>query len=457
MSAAHDNLPPLDGAPEPAVPGGIDTPELSISTGSALTLAAKVIGLGTSFAVGVLVARLFGPEGKGTLSLIMQVPGLLVVILDLGISTSIVYYVSKGELRPGTAAGNALALAAALGVLGAPVIFVLLSGPFALVPGVPMWAVVTAVAILPLGLLAGWLSGISVGLSNLAMPLRYSLLSSLTTLAGLVALLATGRSSLTGVLVVSVAGTAVGIAAYLVGLRRHLSPLKLDITAARGMARFSAKAYLTGLAGLFHERQDILLLGWLAGTGAVGLYTVGVSFAEIAWYIPGALGSAVLAKGRRHGEDSTVDYTTRTTRVAVVFMLATILASMVAVPFVIPFVYGSAFAPAMYAFFALTPGILADGVSRVLWGYQVTRGRMYWRLALGTMALNIVLVVALAPVLGAVGAGLASSFSYVTLAILTIRHFCIDTGSSVASVVVPQASDVRIIVRTLKRMVARTS
>jgi O-antigen/teichoic acid export membrane protein len=442
-------------ARELVYPAELETTEVSIGTGSALTLTSKIAGLGTSFLVGVFVARMFGVAGKGALSVMMQVPGLLVVALDLGISTSLIYFVSRGESKPGTAAANSVLTATLLGALGAPLIWLLLSGPLAIIPNVPIWATLVAMAILPLSLLAGWMGSISVGLSDLRLPLWYAIVSSATTLGGLAILLATGNGNLTTVMAVSAGGTLVGILVFFVGLRKWLVPFRPEPSAARKMAGFSAKAYLTSISGLMHERQDVLLLGWLAGTAAVGLYSVSVAFAEITWYIPGALSSAILAKGSRRSEESTVDYTTRTARVAIIFMLITIAGSLLVVPWLIPLVYGSAFAGAMYAFFALTPGILADGVSRILWSYQITRGRMYWEMAVGTMVLNIAVVIALVPALGAVGAALASSVSYSILAVLVVRRFCSDTGSEVGDVLVPRSADVRIVVRTAKRMLLR--
>ena len=441
-----------EGAPPTAGP---DTPETRLATGSALDLAARIVGVGTSFLIGVLVARMFGVEGKGALAVVMQVPGILVVALDLGITTATLYYVSRGELRPGTAAANAAIVAVLLGMLGAPVIFLLLSGPVAVVHNVPLAATFFAMGILPLGLLGGWLGAISVGLSDLAVPLKAAIASSITTLVGLAALVLTGHGTLTSVVGASVAGSVVGIVALWLGLRRWLRPLQPELSAARSSARFSAKAYLSNMAGVMHERQDVLLLGWLAGAGAVGLYSVGVSFAELTWYIPSALSAAILAKGSRRSDLSATDYTTRTARIAILFMIATIIVSLIAVPFVIPFVYGRAFAPAALAFFALLPGVLADGVTRILWSYQTTRGRLMWRFAIGTLALNAVAIVILVPRFGAVGAGLASSVSYSVLAALVVRRFCRDTGASAAEVLVPQESDFEVVWRTVKRLVRR--
>lgn len=431
-------------------------PDVPIRTSSVLSLVTRVVGIGTSFLLGVLVARAFGTEGKGALSVIMQVPGILVLLLDLGVSMSLVYFVSSRKVKSGTAAANSLAMAGVLGLAGAPIIYLLLSGPLALIPNVSPWATAFAIAALPLTLLAGWLSGISVGLGDLRMPARFALVSSGVTLAGVGAALAAGRGSVTAVVAASVAGTAVALVVMFLGLRRHLHPLRTDLAAARSMTRFSFKAYVTDIAGHMHERQDVLILGWLAGTAAVGLYSVGVSFAELSWYIPGALSSAILAKGARTTEYSAVDYTTRTVRISIVFMLGTIALSAAFVPFLLPFVYGKPFAPAIFPFFALLPGVLSDGITRVLWSYQITRGRMYWKLAIGTTVVNLTAVMLLVPKFGAVGAALASSISYTVLAVLAIRHFCIDTGAAPSQVLVPTGSDISIIMRTLSGMLTRS-
>ena len=437
-----ETAPEASGGEEIIVPDGPGTAEVRIGTGTALDLTARIVTLGTSFIMGVLVARIFGVDGKGALSILMQVPGILVVVLDLGISTSTLYFVSSGKLKPGTAAANALVIAAILGALGSPFVYLLLSGPFAILPGVPAMATFIAIAILPLGLLAGWLGGISTGLSNLRLPVWCAIASSSTTLVGLVFLLLSGRDSLTDVLAASVAGSVVGLLVLLGGLRTWLKPFRVDLASGRMMARFSAKAYLSSIAGLLHERQDVLVLGWLAGATAVGLYSVGVSFAELTWYVPTALGTAILAKGSRRSELSAAEYTARSARVAIVFMAVTVVLSLAVVPLLVPFVYGRAFAPAVSVFIALLPGVLADGVSRILWNYQTTRGRLYWRLSIGTTVLNLGAVIVLVSMREAVGAALASSISYSVLSVLVVRRFCADTGIPVVDVLVPRRDDI---------------
>lgn len=447
------NLP--DGDSELLIPSETDTPEVRIGTSSALTLGSQVIGLATSFAVGVLVARALGPEGKGMLYAIMQVSAILLIVLDFGITTSTIYYLSRGEITAGTAMGTAVVLSLSLGVVGAPIVYVLLTGPLAVVPGVPALAILFAMLILPTSLLAGWMVSISMGVGDMVRPLWYAIAASATTLTALGVLVATGRATVTLVIATSVAGTVAGILAIVIGLRRQLRPLALDLKAARARSGFSARVYLTDLSGHLHNRQDVLIVGWLAGAAAVGIYSVGTSFAELTWYIPSALCAVIIAKAGRTSVESGIDYVSRTSRVAIIFMSATILISALAVPWFIPWLYGTAFAPAVLPFFALLPGVMADGVTRILWNFQIAQGRLYWRQSIASMVFNIVLVLILVPMWGVVGAALASTVSYFAIGVFVVHRFRRDTGASISDVLVPRFADMTTIVTTIRGLLSR--
>jgi len=437
------------------VPNDTATPGIRLGSGSALSLAAQVIGLGASFIVGVVAARTLGVVGKGTLSVIMQTPGILVIILDLGIATSTIYFVSRGELRPGAAAANSTLIAGAIGVLAAPLVYILLATRFAVVSGVPMLAVVIAILVVPTSLLAAWTNGISVGVGNLVLPLRSAIASAGAMLAILIVLTATGHTGVGTIAAASLAGTVTGIVVLGLGLRKVARPLRPDWPAARAAGSFSARVHLSNVAGFLLERQDVLLLGWLSGAAAVGLYSVGVSFAELSWYIPSALCTALMARGAHGSESSGVDYVTRATRIVLIIMIGTVGVSLIAVPIVIPLIYGAAFAPAMYPFFVLLPGVMADGVARVLWAYQTARGRLYWRQAFVGTAGNALLVILVAPRFGPVGAALASTVAYSGMAAYVVCRFRTDTGAKYSDILMPRRDDVAVILRTAKRMLAR--
>jgi O-antigen/teichoic acid export membrane protein len=425
---------------------------IRLGSGSARSLATQVIGLATSFVVGVVAARTLGVAGKGALSVVMQTAGLLVVLLDFGITTSMIYLMSRGELRAGTAAANSTLLAVAVGVVATPIVYLLLVGRLAVMPGIPVLAVAAAVLLVPASVLAAGLGGVSLGLGDMVLPLRSAIASSVTALVILAGLALTGRADVGTVAAASAAGTAVGVMVFVVGLRRRATPFRPDLRAAMAAVPFSAKVHLSNVAGFLLERQDILLLGWIAGARAVGLYAVGVSLAEFTWYVPSALGVAIMTRSAQTSEDSGVDYVARSTRAAIILMSVTVAATLLLAPLGIPFIYGRAFAPAVYSCFVLLPGIIVDGVTRILWSYQTVRGRVYWRQALGATLLNVVLVVLLVPRLGPVGAALASSAAYGAVGVYVIMRFCRDTGATPGQVLIPRWEDVRVIGRTLREL-----
>jgi len=124
-------------------------------------------------------------------------------------------------------------------------------------------------------------------------------------------------------------------------------------------------------------------------------------------------------------------------------------------PLLISFVYGDSFAPAALAFYILLPGALADGVMRPAWSYFAARERIFWRESIAMMGLNIALNLLLIPRLGFAGAAVASSVSYVTLAVWVVEQYRRSTGAGLREILVPTASDARIALRTLREMLIR--
>src|SRR5665647_2426504 len=255
-------------------------PELRLSVGTTWYFVSRIVTLGTSFLIGIVIARTLGPVGKGELSVVMQVVSLLAVLLSLGIGSANVFFVSHRRTVPGVAAGNSVILAVVSAAAGLPLIVALLHSPIAVVPGVTWTTVILAVLLLPVTLLTGWLLGVIAGLGRIRLSVWLA-----------------------------------------VGAWRSVAPLGVDSTAARATVSYSARTYAGEMAGYLVERQDMLLLGWLAGAGAVGLYSVGVSAAELVWFVPSALGPIIFAKAARTSVDSAADYVARSSRVSVLSMV----------------------------------------------------------------------------------------------------------------------------------------
>jgi O-antigen/teichoic acid export membrane protein len=105
----------------------------------------------------------------------------------------------------------------------------------------------------------------------------------------------------------------------------------------------------------------------------------------------------------------------------------------------LPFIYGAAFYDATGLLWILLPGVYLIGLESVLVQHFNALGLpraipLYWVV---TLVLNLVLVFALVPRLGAQGAAIASTISYAAIFGLVALHFHSSTGRSFAEVFVP--------------------
>lgn len=55
----------------------------------------RFVSIGLTFVVGVMVARLLGPEGKGIMTTALVIPGIVLSFADLGLRQAITYYMGK--------------------------------------------------------------------------------------------------------------------------------------------------------------------------------------------------------------------------------------------------------------------------------------------------------------------------------------------------------------------------
>jgi O-antigen/teichoic acid export membrane protein len=313
-------------------------------------------------------------------------------------------------------------------------------GPLQLVEGitpVQMWLAVLA---LPITLAASYLSGIATGLGRLR---SLAIMQSVGPIAGLTLVLAltiSNNIAITAVLAISVATAALTVWLVWRVIRPSLGRLRLSWSDLRASAKYSFKAYLGGLAGYLNYRVDLLLLGSMAGAAAVGVYSIGVTVAELMWYVPNALSGALLAKAVGDA-DGSAEYTARTSRISTLIMVTSLVAGVVLMrPFII-ILYGEQFLGAYYAFLLLAPGVLALGIAKIHTAYLGAHGRLYPAISVSAAALNILGNLVLIPRYGYLGSAVASTVSYTLSAAIHTYLFLKHSHLSLRSVLLPQAAD----------------
>ncbi len=450
MAAVQDSdvpRPPASTSSEPHVGPDEKADEIRLGSGTAVALISQAVALVSSVVVSALIARSLGPAGKGALSVVQQTVAIALVFGNLGISTSNLYYLSRKEITPGVATGNTLALASVMTAITAVPIIFLLFGPLAVVPDMPLRIALLAVATFAVGLILAWFGSVVVGLRGLGPQAATGIVSTAVTLMLSLILAWAGRLSVAGVLIATIAGSLAGLASMTYWGRGRIGRIRVDLRAMRRGAGHSIRAHLSGLADFTHMRQDILLLGWLSGSAAVGFYSVGVSFAELAWYIPNAVGQAIQAQAARVSHESALDFSARSLRLSILITVVVAAALVVVVPVALPLIFGSTFAPSVRIFYLLLPGTMLYGLTSLILYYQVARGIVYWKVSVAVAVLNALGNFVLVPRVGAAGAAVASSVSYATYFVAILYTMVRDTGVPLRRLLVPTPDDVRLLAR----------
>ena len=96
--------------------GAESTARADVARPAALLVTGRVIGLAASFAIGIVLARIFAPATFGTYKQFFLVYGTLYGLAQLGMAESLYYFVPRNAARTGRYACNALITLAVAGI-----------------------------------------------------------------------------------------------------------------------------------------------------------------------------------------------------------------------------------------------------------------------------------------------------------------------------------------------------
>lgn len=414
-------------------------------------IAAKVATFAANFIIGIIIARALGPEGKGAYAFVLQVVAVLAVVLGLGLTTANVRFVANRQVSAKAATANSLWLAAATGVFALGVCLLVLAGPLAPDPPYSLAMALTASALFVFTVLFAWLGGVAAGLSGLRPRSVAGIVAVLAVLGGLIVLWLAGGLTPLRAVALGVAGQAIAVGAVLIQERGRMLAVRPSPGSLRRMVSYSARSYVVDLVGYLHLRLDILLLGWLVGAAGVGVYSVAVSFAEIARYVPIVIGAAMFARASQLSADEALRVSARISRLTAAIVLATAVLFAVLGPLLIPLLFGERFSDATAPLLVLLPGVVFMSVAEVPGSYLFSRGVIYWKSAAVIVVLNVILNLIAVPRIGVLGAALASTVTYALFMSVILWLMRRESGIGYLELLVPTRDDLRAASATLRR------
>jgi O-antigen/teichoic acid export membrane protein len=418
--------------------------KLGLGSTAALLFGANALQYIIVGVTGVVLARGLGPEGRGVYGLINETAMTAAAFPGLALELAGIYLLGQRRYGLQTVFANSFSW----GLVLATVFLALI--PAVLLAGVSAFGMDSAEV--SIALLGAAMMTVGDGSREYLLPLNRPLAyTGLSLVPAAIRLLGT-------VIVVLVVGLTVERAAavWLVSLAaimlltlalltRHvrLRP-RLHWPALRAQVSFGVRGHLGWVLQALNHRLDVFLIGAIVGTGGVGHYLVGVNLAELTWWVPLALGTALFPKASAMDSQSNFEMSAVACRRTLMVTVVAGLGLLAVARPLIPLVYGAEFAPSVKVFLILLPSGLFYTVHKVLGSSLSAHGMPQASLygGLVSLPLTIGLNVLMIPAWGITGAAIASDIAYAVNAAVILALFVRASGISPRQVLVFDGSDV---------------
>jgi len=420
---------------------------------AATNLVMALLGMGS----GILAARLLGPMGRGELAAIQTWPSFIATIAMLGMIEAAIYYSACEPERTSRyiGSGSALALIASIpfmlcGYLAMPT---LLAAQSPEVVSTARWylliAPIYALVALPAHALRGrgdfaaWnalrLSPNLVWISVLAMAWFMSVRSAPDVARAFLVLQA-----------------LMLLPFYYVVARRAPGSFRPATEDWDKLLRYGLPCALTGLPQSLNFRLDQMLMAAMLPSRALGEYAVAVAWSGAVAPLMNSLGSTLLPSVASSGSrEGSVRIFAQGVRLASLLALGTCILLMATTPLAVVILFGPHFRAAIPPALVLMPAasflglnyVLEEGLRGLGYPYPVLRAELA-----GLAVTGLGLALTLTP-LGIMGAAVSSLAGYSTVTVALFASARRHAGTSPASLLWPQADELKLALRRLDYMV----
>jgi O-antigen/teichoic acid export membrane protein/O-antigen ligase len=378
------------------------------------------------------------------LAVLVAVPALFSVIGVLGLDTANLRFAGRSHAAFRQVVGRAVIFSLTAGSILAAVWWLAgLLWPSVWLGLTPGLALLSA-ALCPLSVLVTLLATAEIGRNRTVVYNLVTVGTMIIYLAGVIVLLAAARVTVTGCFVAYAASQVAGIVVLLVLAGRRVQPDGPGVP-LREYSSYALRAYLPNVAQYGMLRMDVPLIQVLAGTTAVGLYSVALPVAECLLLIPVTV-ALVMFPGVTSGR---VDWADAKRIARMVGLSAAAAAALIAAvtPFAVTLVYGTAFRGSAEVVWWMLPGIVAFSVARTAQTYLTATGRLLPVInasAAGVVA-GLGALALLVPRFGAPGAGAADSVGYLVFTLVILHSLsrrgrlarCVQRGRAALRKVAP--------------------
>jgi O-antigen/teichoic acid export membrane protein len=428
-----------------------------IARNSALLLAASLIGNAGYFVSVLVVARVLGASGRGSMAFLIVTSLVVARIASVGVGeATTVFAAQRPAVRPALLT-NMLLFTGAAGVVGGASIVLILAVADGARPAaighVELWALgfgifASAVNVANWGFLLGIGKASTLAALNASTPWLYSFFLVVLWLGpgltvGRAAVAWAAHAGLDAIVGLVLSARATGLGRPIVSL-------------ATQAIRFGLRAWIGTLSGFLNARADQVLMGFITTEAVLGVYAVAVNASETLLYLPGATGLALLPSIASVGRGQMVDTTLLVFRRLMLLTLATAVVAAGVGPALIPRLFGAPFSASVVPFLLLVPGAIGYAALAVFTNALAASsapGRSSIA-SIVALAIGLTLDVVLIPDFGASGAAFAATVAFLIGGVAALLLFRRRNTFGLV-LLVPTGPDVRALLRLARHATRR--
>jgi O-antigen/teichoic acid export membrane protein len=418
-----------------------------------MTMVFQLGGQAASVIVGVALARLLGPAGKGTTAYAMVALSLVTMYFN-GQNEAIAYQFGRRRLSIAAVHRAMFHIFA----ITAPLCMLIMIGIGFGLPS--QHALIAAALALPFALYAQFATQFLLVIGRTLTANILALSSTLLYAMVITPLLLWGHAGTREALIVWVGALAAGalyawysLRPYITGKRQVLRDAEeneepeLELSHGEVFKEqfvFMGKAGFSSFASYLNLRIDVFIVSIMLGAAELGVYTLAIATGELMWKVGQAITWSALGRIASETPERSAEMVAKVTRNIFALQFVFALVVFIAAPPLITFVYGPAFNETSTTMRLLLPGLTAYLIEGPIgYFFSVQKGNPTFRLVVQSCSIGICAVVTFLaiPRFSIYGAAVATSVSYLCVVAIMTVLFTRSTNVSVWELFFLQRSD----------------
>ncbi len=420
----------------------------SVRKTSLSTFAAGLSTFAMSLGIGIITARVLGPNDRGIFGLAAVMPHSIVALVKLGLAQGSIYAIRRDKVSPSLVASTLLIFTIIGSVVALAAMYLLkYEAMLHLLKGAPLMCFFFSMFLVPFLLVESYFFGILQAIGHFELFNRRRLLGGgLSLVAMFVALVLWHGRLLTALWVT--AGLTILMDLWLVITVHRLCRLRLawDGPLASRLLKFGVKSHLQSIATHMNFRADVYLVAGILNPSEVAFYSIATRLAELLLFVPESLGTVVYPKQAESGLDQLQELTATSCRHVLFTTLIAGVVLMLIGPQLVVLWYGKAYAPAGPPLYYLVPGVIMMSLFFMLSRNFTSQNRQGINILASGVAVggNVVVNLYLIPRMGISGAGLASLLSYSLATIILSYFYLTESRKSMREAFIIRRSDLQV-------------